>query len=82
MLNAKNIDSKQKLDIKYGKKKNIEYYLMNQALNYKKEKEKKKEEKKEEEKSGKKKEPIKKTEKGFIKTNEKNDNTMMSKKRK
>ena len=81
MLNAKNIDSKQKLDIKYGKKKNIEYYLMNQALNYKKEKEKKKEEKKEEEKSGKKKEPKKKTEKGFIKTNEKNDNTLMSKKR-
>ena len=38
-LNKNQIDTKQKLNEKYANKKNINYYFMNQALNYKDEKE-------------------------------------------
>lgn len=34
LLKDNDIDSREKLDLKYSKKKNINYYLINQALNY------------------------------------------------
>ena len=34
LLKDNDIDSREKLDIKYSNKKNINYYLINQALNY------------------------------------------------
>ena len=48
LLNKMNIKNKQDLDVKY-ERKNIDYYLMNQALNYIVEKEKNKKQKKEDE---------------------------------
>ena len=35
LLKENDIDNKQKLELKYSNKKNINYYLINQALNYK-----------------------------------------------
>ena len=38
LLKENDIDNKEKLDIKYSNKKNINYYLINQALNYREKK--------------------------------------------